>query len=323
MVTGYGGGTRFPVPPMKLPTLARWFLFLAIPMACDAASIRLSWTGTGPVGDTRSGLHSIILGEAGSHTYLALPQRAASVTVHNGTVYYAEPKDQSYSSWKVYSTDLQGGSYTPLYEINHSTTSWGFVVTGDYLYLSDSLNDTITRSNLDGSGLEMVFDSPTVAPSPAYMTATAGSLYWTQLAIDTRGRSQIWSLDHANPLQADSILTGLNEPRFLTASSNYLFWFDSVDRKIYRSDQEGGNLQAIVSSTWARGMVADEEHLYWTNNKNLMRSNHSGGNVEIVVTSDDNMAGGFLEVIPEPGCVLLAGFGGLVLLGRRRRPMEA
>jgi len=264
----------------------------------------------------------MILGEAGSHTFLALPQRAQGVTVHKGTVYYAEPKDQTYSSWKVYSTDLQGGSYTPLYEIDHRMTSWGFVVTDEYLYLSDSLNDTITRSNLDGSGVEMVFDSPTVVPSPAYMTATDGRLYWTQLAIDSRGRSQIWSLDHANPTQVDSILTGLNEPQHLASSSNYLFWFDTSERVIYRSDQNGQNLQVIVSSTWARGMVADEEHLYWTNNKNLMRSDHNGGNVEIVVTSDDNMAGGFLEVIPEPGSVLLAGFGGLVLLGRRRRPME-
>ncbi|MCW1921861.1 DUF5050 domain-containing protein [Luteolibacter arcticus] len=308
---------------MNLPTLARWFLFLAIPMACDAASIRLSWTGTGPAGDNRTGLHSMILGEAGSHSYLALPQRAESVTVHKGTVYYAVPKDSSYSGWNVYSTDLQGGSTTHLYEIDHKTTSWGFAVTDDHLYLSDSLNDTITRSNLDGSGLEMVFDSPTVAPSPAYMTATAQSLYWTQVVSDSRGRSQIWTLDHANPSQALSILTGLSEPQYLSSSAAYLFWFDSMERVIYRSDHEGQNLQVIVSATWARGMVADDEHLYWTNNKNLMRSDHNGGNVEIVVTSADNMAGGFLEIVPEPGTVLLGGLGGLVLLGRRRRLMAA
>jgi len=309
---------------MKFPVLFRWILALATVMECEAAAVRLSWVGMGAVGDNRFGLHSKVLGGGDPDpTYLVLPERTESLTVHEGSIYFTQATDNTYNSSNVFRTDRQGGSQTPLYQVPHSNTSWGFVVTDEYLYLSDSLFDTISRSNLDGSGVETVFDAPRASPSPAYMAGTDDRLYWLQFAVSAKGQSQLWYFDHSDPSQAVALLTGLSEPRFLSASSSNLFWFDSMDRVIYRTDLNGLNRQVIVSNTWARGLVVDDDYVYWANNYNLLRSDHNGGNIQTILTSSELIGDLFLESVPEPGTFLLGGLSALVLLGRRRRGAKA
>ncbi len=279
--------------------------------------MRLSWIGQGTAGDTRFGLHSIPLDGSGPGAFLELPARTQSMTVHEGTVYYAQ-SHPDYDGSSIFTTDIQGGNRTPLYEIDRRATTWGFVVTGDHLYLSDSLYDTIRRTDLAGGHMEFIFESG-ASPSPAYMTGTPDQLFWLQFAVSSRGSSGIWTLDYSDPATAAPILESLGEPRYLSSNSFNLFWFDSMDRNIYRSDFSGQNLQVVVSSTWARGLVVDDDYLYWANNTNLLRSDLNGENIELILVSESLIGSLYLETIPEPGTLLLGITGALLLLGHRRR----
>ncbi len=291
------------------------FLFFAA-AAGHAATTRLSWYGHGLPGDTRYGLHSIIVGESTADGYVPTPGGTASVEVHQDSVYIKQVISADGAS-RVYKIDRQNGSTTTLYDIAHSTTSWGFAVTDDYLYLSDSLNDTITRSGLDGSNLETVYRAPYRVPSPTYLVASETQLFWAMGDVNTNGRGSIWTMDHSSPGTPTMLLSGLNSPRHLSLTSASIIWFDSG--KIYRMNRDGTGLRTLVSSVSLFSLAVDEDFIYWSTDERVMRYDFRTGRTEKFLTVHDDIYMLYLDSIPEPGAWLLAGAGAVAVGVRRRR----
>ncbi|MEO5915728.1 MAG: hypothetical protein ABIS50_15950 [Luteolibacter sp.] len=93
-------------------SLAVLFAFSAVTIAiCQAAAVRLSWTGQGLAGDVRYGVHSIIPGESGSSETFPQSLLSSSMEVHDGSIYSMD-EDFTNRVSRVYRTDIQSGSRT-------------------------------------------------------------------------------------------------------------------------------------------------------------------------------------------------------------------
>jgi len=293
--------------------------------ASHASSIRISWLGLSDNGTGQQGIHSRVFDGPGQDSFRALPEGRIIGThlVENGQAYLSEyVADRTRELSRL---DLSTGVRTTLFTLSNGSTLWNFGIANNRLYYTDSLNDEIWSRNLDGGDPQLLFDSPRWVPSPTYMALGRGSLFWSEFDANGGASSQILGINTENPSEVTTIISGLRFSIRIANSDSYLFWTDYGSRTISRSGYSGENLTTVLSMdpsdriSWLR---ADEDHLYWNNNNQLLRSDHNGNNRELLLTSDGRLGWFFIEPIPEPTSALLSCCATLLLFRRKRSSIE-
>ena len=287
-----------------------------------AAVLTLSWTNYDDVRGFE--LYSLDLETAGAGAVAStqpLPESARDTrAIDGGSIYYAA---RTGTETHIRSRELASGVERELFTFPSQPSLWNFIVTDSHLYLGDSLNDDIWRVDLDGSNAQVVFDSPVAVPSPTYVAVVGADLFWIEGDVN-RNIGSIVGASADGSSAPETLADGFESPRFLNATSTYLFWYDpaggSNDRSIYRSELDGTRTRKIMPGVSIRRLVADETHLYWTRQDSIMRSDHDGNNIELVYQGDDiPFASFYLHSIPEPTTSLLMLAGSLLVFGRRSR----
>ncbi len=156
------------------------------------------------------------------------------------------------------------------------------------LYWTDFVDGTISRSNLDGSNVEVLISSG----EPAGITFDLNSnlMYWADIANGTINRSDL------NGFNVDTLVSGLSGPAFLKLdlNNNKIYWTNFQDNTIKRSNLDGSNVETLITnSDGPTGIALDlvNEKVYWTNAgtpPTLQRANTDGTNIETLLTLSDD-----------------------------------
>lgn len=188
---------------------------------------------------------------------------------------------------------------------------------GAYVYWGNIVNNTIGRTDLDGSGANSTFI--TGATDPNGMAVDGQDVYWTdfsggdighanldgsganqafitgatepvQVAVD--GQHIYWSNDSGNSIGRanldgsnvnESFITGTDDPAGLVVEGNYIYWGNLGNGTIGRAnlDGSGANEAFITTTDFITGMAADGQYLYWVNAEgaNIGRANLDGTGV--------------------------------------------
>ena len=150
------------------------------------------------------------------------------------------------------------------------------------MYWTDLVAGSILRSDLDGSGLEVLV---TGLDHPTGIALTAGNrILWADRGT---GKIQAANLDGS---QVEDIVTGLDQPNAiaLEMDRSKIYWRGAGT--IQRSDLDGSHLEDIVEVDHrASGLALDvgRERIYWTEDSKVRRSDLDGSNIEDVLTDSD------------------------------------
>jgi DNA-binding beta-propeller fold protein YncE len=166
-------------------------------------------------------------------------------------------------------------------------------------------NDDLHRSNLDGSGAELLF-------------STGGSL--RGIALDPEGDSvyvtdtqlqKIWraSLDGSDLVEIVGPAAGLNIPSHIAVdpAGEKIYWTEQNDQQVMRANLDGSGVEELHQSA-AYGITLDVPagHLYWTEQLGgMMRSNLDGSD-PVLLFSDFSLVRG-LALDPGEGKLYWAG----------------
>jgi hypothetical protein len=131
------------------------------------------------------------------------------------------------------------------------------------IYLSDAVNNTIYRANLDGSGLSPIMTG-LGGPWALAIDSQAGKIYWTESSADKIRRA---NLDGTEP--EDLITTGLSIPRdlVLDVDNNKMYWADAGTDKIESANLDGsGRADVLTGVDGAAGLALDAQNgvLYYS-----------------------------------------------------------
>jgi hypothetical protein len=135
---------------------------------------------------------------------------------------------------------------------------------------------TISRANLDGSGIQQSFIEGELGDNPAWLAVNGSHVYWASAGGGGIYRA---NLDGSNreQLLPDSFL-GFNG---LAVSSSHIYWSWLLgDAKIGRADLDGSEVEEefMTGLGQTSALAVDADHLYWTNWPSLIgRANLDGG----------------------------------------------
>jgi hypothetical protein len=115
----------------------------------------------------------------------------------------------------------------------------GLTTDGQYLYFSDTTNDSIRRSNLDGSNVVQLV---TGLQTPYDLQVAGGFLYWVDQGANLLQRS---ALDGSNVTTLINA-SFLNAPSGIYVSSDTIY-FTQANLGVYRADLDGSNISQLVS----------------------------------------------------------------------------
>ena len=112
-----------------------------------------------------------------------------------------------------------------------------------FLYLTEFGDGSVSRMNLDGTGITALTSGPAGAVGNA-VDLINGKLYWTGGATnDWIRRSNI------DGSIVETIVTGLNAPQDIVYDSDNdrIYWVDALNRLLQRSDPDGSNIETLVT----------------------------------------------------------------------------
>ena len=194
-------------------------------------------------------------------------------------------------------------------------TQQGVAVTGDFLYWTDSFQDSIYRANLDGTSPEVLIDEVDIPLASTGSTnfgqqdlIVAGDfLYWTDIDQDSIYRA---NLDGTNPQVLIDVATipfssqGITNftQSGLVIDGSFLYWTDNAQRSIYRANLDGTNPEVLVDvasiplasgsttpDVGLLGLAIDGGFLYWadTRQDSIYRASLDGSNPEVLIDGAD------------------------------------
>ncbi|CAH3029645.1 unnamed protein product, partial [Porites evermanni] len=141
----------------------------------------------------------------------------------------------------------------------------GYDLVQDRVYWTDVTRNTISRSFLNGSMQEVLFDQNVQTPDGLAVDIVGRNLYWTDTGTN---KLEVSKLDGS--YRKALITTGLDEPRdiILDISKGIMYWTDwGSNPKIEKANMAGKERSVLVDSVlhWPNGLTLDKDtnRLYW------------------------------------------------------------
>jgi hypothetical protein len=258
---------------------------------CEIAGL-LFWTD--PVGGPDSFIRSGSLDGNNPRTIVADVSHPRGIAVDpvDKEIYWTEPGSMTIRKAKFDGTGLQTVLGT-----GDATAGIAINVVARKLYWTESGfplgNGQIRRSNLDGSGVEILVSGDLYHPVSISLDTAHGKMYWTDLEghFTGAGKIQRANLDGSG---VETLFTGVDEANGILVDADHgkIYWTELATRKIERSDLDGSNREDwMVSLDTPTRLALDrlEGKLYWTDSgfngqiNRIQRANLDGSNFEIVV----------------------------------------
>ncbi|KAG8187374.1 hypothetical protein JTE90_016920 [Oedothorax gibbosus] len=136
----------------------------------------------------------------------------------------------------------------------------------DTIYWSDITNDTISRSNINGSDQQVVIRNTLESPDGLAIDWVTRKLYWTDSGTH---RIEVASL--SGHMRTILIWEKLGKPRDIVVdpTTGFMYWTDWGDYpKIERSGMDGSQRTLVIDRnlTWPNCLAIDQQRrrLYWT-----------------------------------------------------------
>ncbi|XP_078621857.1 low-density lipoprotein receptor-related protein 2-like isoform X1 [Branchiostoma floridae x Branchiostoma japonicum] len=220
----------------------------------------------------------------------------------------AQPQIIFSNGRSILSTDLHGNNMR--YIMSASSTSTSNVLGIDYhynenlLFWSDSINNKIFRSNMDGSNQREILNIGLETPEGLAVDWIGRKLYLVESAAN---RIEICNLD--GTMRATLVAEDIDQPRgiALDPSVGYMFWSDwGSTPKIERAYMDGSNRFNLVDTriSWAAGVTLDyvNRRVYWADGRLdvLETVRYDGTDRKTIVSGSQG-----LHVIPHPYDVTL------------------
>jgi virginiamycin B lyase len=149
-------------------------------------------------------------------------------------------------------------------------------IAGAYIYWPTDFSGTVSRSNLDGSGINRSLTSG--GTRTAGVAVDGSHLYWVDYATNTIGRSK---LDGSEVEQ--SFISGANHPIGVAVDGAHIYWANNSGGTIGRADLNGSTVeQDFITAPTAAGVAVNGTYIYWTENlsNKIGRAKLDGSEVE-------------------------------------------
>ncbi|XP_042909584.1 low-density lipoprotein receptor-related protein 4 [Parasteatoda tepidariorum] len=156
------------------------------------------------------------------------------------------------------------------------------------IYWSDITNDTISRSNINGSHQQVVIKNTLESPDGLAIDWITRKLYWTDSGTH---RIEVSNLDGA--MRTILIWESLGKPRDIVVdpTSGFMYWTDWGDYpKIERSGMDGSQRTVVIDRnlTWPNCLAIDQERkkLYWTDagTRTIEMVDYDGRNRQVLIS---------------------------------------
>ena len=188
-------------------------------------------------------------------------------------------------------TNTTNNCFSPGFEVVVS----GGTTTGK-LYWTDWVRGTISRADVDGSGIEtLLTDLP--GPEQIALDLAGGKMYWTDWRGYTISRA---NLDGSG---RETLLAGLRNPESIALDvvGSKLYWTDGVRGTISRADLDGSGRETLVSGLGdPDGISLDVTggKMYWSRWREgtISRANLDGSGRETLVSGLGDPVGIALDV---------------------------
>lgn len=240
--------------------------------------------------------------------------RGIAVNAATGALYIADSDTNT-----IYAGDLAGNTISPL--IQGLSNPADVVLVDDVLYWANQGSDSISKANLDGTGVVNVLAG---LDAPYYLSVDAVNehIYWTDFNSGIIHRA---GLDGS---MSGDYITGLQRVRDVEvdAAAGKVYWADRNSPDIRRQSLDGADVEVLYDSTDGLGrphglwLDPDNELIYWTDTTtgDVVRGNLDGiGTPEIVFNGASLNGPWELQlVVPEPLSLEFLVIGGLCFCQR-------
>lgn len=190
---------------------------------------------------------------------------------------------------------IQSGDTEPSEIIDADAYGLAVDISGGYMYWSESgfSNSSIKRSQLDGSGIEVLNEQSSAARGLS-LDLENGFIYWVDLNND--GEILRAELDGQNPEvliagESNGDTDGILDLA-LDLENGHLYWVKTG--AVMRADLNGENIETAVSiqsfvQPTAIEVNPRDGYIYWvdTSGENIMRADMGSGNAEIFINADE------------------------------------
>ena len=161
---------------------------------------------------------------------------------------------------------------------------------GGKMYWSDSSTNTISRSNLDGSSLEIIEPS-SLSPLGIVVDTVHGKVYWTE---GVSVRSIVRTNLDGSSWQSIYSYSGFGGPAYLAldVAAGKIYWTDTTNGEISRADLDGQNVEPLLSSLSSPTGIALDTNagkIYWADQaQRIQRANLDGSSAELFLSVDES-----------------------------------
>ncbi|XP_025087886.1 low-density lipoprotein receptor-related protein 4-like isoform X3 [Pomacea canaliculata] len=137
------------------------------------------------------------------------------------------------------------------------------------MYWTDTVDDKISRANLNGSNIEVVVSDGLHTPDGLAIDSVGHKIYWTD---DGHNRIEVANLDGS--MRSVLVWQDLDKPRALALhyDEGHMFWTDwGGSPRIERADMDGKNRAVIIKENlmWPNGLTIDRptNRIIWADAK--------------------------------------------------------
>lgn len=208
-----------------------------------------------------------------------------SVTVDGEFLYWGDSGTR-----KIQRATLEGESITDILTADDGLSfPRGLSVAGDFIYWADGIQDKIGRARLDGSSVTDILTNVgaqylvAVPPEPAigvFMTGAGGGgirYRVERVGLDNKNRERLYDVSGAHT-------------RGLELTDFHVYWSDSLQSRIFRSNFDGTDLIVVHAQLPERpdALAITDSHIYWTSfdSLNIHRMNLDGTSLAVVQSGD-------------------------------------
>jgi hypothetical protein len=146
----------------------------------------------------------------------------------------------------------------------------GIEVNGSFIYWANQGSHSLSRTNLNGSGVDNSFLDTDGLPTG--VAVNGANIFWTQIqamptVIHSIGKA---NLDGTGTPTQD-LITDATGPNGLAVDSQHIYWADQAGGgQIGKADLDGGNedltfIQGLGPIVSPSGVAVDGQHIYWAN----------------------------------------------------------
>ncbi len=121
------------------------------------------------------------------------------------------------------------------------------------VYYADSLNGSIHRANLNGSGIEDLITTGLAAPTDLALDTTAGKMYWIDQVSDKIQRSNLNGSNVEDLVTTGIVTLGALD---LDLVEGKMYWIDFPLDSIFRANLDGTNVETVLTAAGVGGGLA-------------------------------------------------------------------